>query len=99
MKNEFAHPASIQETPRKASDSFLQSKSATMKLRHRLYDQSDVVDDEESARKGKTELTLNRDAFRGMTKNLHMTSQYADVLVSSTDMGTMVLERMATPHA
>lgn len=110
LKDAFAQPASSQDASRKTSDpfflhgviaqeSFLQSKSVITKLRHRLYDQLDVVDDDKNAREGKTELALNRDALRGITKNLHMISQDADVLVSSTEMGTMVVERMATAQA
>lgn len=110
LKDAFAHPASTQQASRRTSDSFflhgviaqesfLQSKGVITKLRHRLYDQLDVVDDDKNAEKGKTELALDRDALRGITKNLHMISQDADVLVSSTEMGTMVVERMATAHA
>lgn len=110
LKDAFAHPVSIQEAPRKtpnpfflhgviAQESFLQSKSVITKLRHRLYDQLDVVDDDKNAKEGKTELALDRNALKGITKNLHMISQDADVLVSSTEMGTMVVERMATAHA
>lgn len=110
LKDAFAHPASNQQASRRTSDSFflhgviaqesfLQSKGVITKLRHRLYDQLDVVDDDKNAEKGKTELALDRDALRGITKNLHMISQDADVLVSSTEMGTMVVERMATAHA
>ncbi|KAL9135547.1 MAG: hypothetical protein Q9175_003255 [Cornicularia normoerica] len=77
------------------------SRSFETTLRHRLYDQLDVVDDDndKNAKEGKTELALNRDAFRGMTKNLHMILQDADVLVSSAEMGTLVVKRRAAAPA
>ena len=81
-----------------AQESFVQSKSIVASVRYRLCDQLHVVDDEKNAKEGTTELALNRDALRGITKNLHKISQDADVLVSSTEMGTMVIERMATAH-
>ena len=110
LKVAFAYPRSTQHARCEPSDpflfhsiiaqeSFVQSKSVVTKLRHRLYDQLDVVDDDKNAKEGKTELALNRDALRGITKNLHRISQDADVLVSSSEMGNMVVERMTTAHA
>lgn len=71
LKDAFAHPASIQEGPIRVSDPFflhdviaqdssLQSKSAITKVQRRLYDQLEVVEDEKSAKKGKTELAFKQ---------------------------------------
>ncbi|KAL9582173.1 MAG: hypothetical protein Q9203_005608 [Teloschistes exilis] len=76
-----------------AHESFLQSKAIITKLRHRLYDALDNVD-----AYGKGEKSLDRVALRALTNELHLISQDADSLVSSTEMGTMVVERMSAAH-
>lgn len=76
-----------------AHESFLQSKPIITKLRHRLYDALDNVD-----AYGKGEKSLDRVALRALTNELHLISQDADSLVSSTEMGTMVVERMSAAH-
>ena len=110
LKVAFGYPESAKDIQRELSDpflfhsiiaqeSFVQSKSVVANVRYRLCDQLHVVGDDKHAKESKTELALNRDALRGITKNLHKISQDADVLVSSTEMATMVIERMATAHA
>ncbi|KAL8687381.1 MAG: hypothetical protein Q9218_006427, partial [Villophora microphyllina] len=76
-----------------AHESFLQSKQIITKLRHRLYDALDNVD-----AYGKGDKSLDRVALRALTNELHLISQDADSLVSSTEMGTMVVERMSAAH-
>ncbi|KAL8660882.1 MAG: hypothetical protein Q9202_006114 [Teloschistes flavicans] len=76
-----------------AHESFLQSKQVITKLRHRLYDALDNVD-----AYGRGEKSLDRAALRALTNELHLISQDADSLVSSTEMGTMVVERMSVAH-
>ena len=111
LKDAFARPATAQVVSSRDSDpfflhgviaqeSFLQSKSLVTTLRLRLYKQLDIIDNDKNAKEGKkTELALDRNALRGVTENPHVISQTADVLVSSTEMGTMVVERMAVAHA
>lgn len=76
-----------------AQESFLQSKSIITKLRHRLYDALDDVD-----AYGAGEKFLDRAALRTLTNELHLISQDADSLLSSAEMGTMVIERMQSAH-
>ena len=76
-----------------AHESFIQSKQIITKLRHRLYDALDDVD-----AYGKGDKSLDRAALRALTNELHLISQDADSLVSSTEMGTMVVERMSAAH-
>ena len=76
-----------------AQESFLQSKPIITKLRHRLYDALDNVD-----AYGKGDKSLDRIALRALTNELHLISQDADSLVSSSEMGTMVVEQMHTAH-
>ena len=76
-----------------AQESFLQSKPIITKLRHRLYDALDNVD-----AYGKGDKSLDRTALRALTNELHLISQDADSLVSSSEMGTMVVEQMYTAH-
>jgi len=63
------------------------------KLRHRLDDALDDVD-----AYGAGDKSLDRAALRALTSELHLISQDAEALVSSAEMGTMVIERMHAAH-
>lgn len=77
-----------------AQESLLQSKSVITNLRYRLYDGLDAVDNQDKS----AELAKNRSALKGVTNKLHLVSQDADQLVASTEMATMVAERMFAAH-
>lgn len=47
---------------------------------------------------GNGDKSLDGSALRALTNELHLISQDADSLVSSTEMGTMVVERISAAH-
>ena len=73
-------------------EAFVEAKSIITKLRHRLYDQLDKVDDYAKD-------TLDRKTLEILTIELHGVSQDTDSLLASADMAEMIATRMQAAHS
>lgn len=68
-------------------ESLVDAKAIITELRHRLYDQLDIVDIY-------SETPFDRNNLKELTNQLHKVSQDADSLFASAEMGTMVIEHI-----
>jgi hypothetical protein len=68
-------------------ESLVDAKATITELRHRLYDQLDIVDIY-------SETPFDRRNLKELTNQLHKVSQDADSLFVSAEMGTMVIEHV-----
>lgn len=68
-------------------ESLVDAKAIITELRHRLYDQLDIVDIY-------SETPFDRSNVKELTSQLHKVSQDADSLFASAEMGTMVIEHI-----
>lgn len=68
-------------------ESLVDAKAIITELRHRLYDQLDIVDTY-------SETPFDRSNLKELTNQLHKISQDADSLFVSAEMGTMVIEHV-----
>ena len=68
-------------------ESLVDAKAIITELRHRLYDQLDIVDIY-------SETPFDRSNLKELTNQLHKVSQDADSLFVSAEMGTMVIEHV-----
>lgn len=71
--------------------SFVEAKDIVLRLRHRLYDQLDLVDQY-------AKVPSNRSNPKDFTVALHSISQDIDSLLASADMAEMISERMLAAH-
>lgn len=68
-------------------ESLVDAKAIVTELRHRLYDQLDIVD-------MYSESPFDRSKLRELTNQLHKVSQDVDSLFASAEMGTMIIEHV-----
>lgn len=68
-------------------ESLVDAKAIITELRHRLYDQLDIVD-------MYSEIPFDRSKLKELTNQLHKVSQDADSLFASAEMGTIVIEHV-----
>ena len=68
-------------------ESLVEAKAIITELRHRLYDQLDIVDTYSNS-------PFDRSSLKELTNKLHKVSQDADSLFASAEMATMVVEHV-----